>query len=701
MTRSVEMWGRRLRRLGLAAVAALLPLAAVHAAEGMWTLDKLPAKDLQARYGFTPDAAWVQHAQRSSLRLAGGCSGSFVSPDGLVLTNHHCVRECVQQLSTAKKNFVADGFYAKEQKDEVLCPTIELNRLDEISDVTARVKKATSGLQGAAFSKAQKAEQSKIEAECVGADKERTRCDVVELYHGGVYDVYKYHRFQDARLVFAPDESIAFFGGDPDNFNFPRYDLDMGILRAYEDGKPAKVADYFPFSKNGAEENELTMVLGHPGSTQRQLTIAQLERRRDVDLPSRLMYAAEERGMLNQFASESPESARTSEADRFYLENSIKALKGQEQALLDPEVFNYKRKQESELRAFVNGSPARKAKYGKAWDEIAAVQANYREFEMRWKFIEGQRGFQSDYFGFARDLVRGAAERGKPNSERLHEFTDGALPTLTQELFSDAPIYPAFEQVELGWSLTKLREWLGADDATVRQVLGKEAPELMAKRLVETTKLGDPAVRKALWDGGQAAIDASTDPFILLAKQIDPEARALRKRYEDEVEAVEKKNAELLAQARFEKYGTSVYPDATFTLRLSDGVVKGWNEKGVPVKPFTEIAGAFDRATGFDPFKLPDSWIKAKDQLNGAQRFDFVTSNDIIGGNSGSPMINRKGEIVGLVFDGNIESLGGAYWFDERVNRTVAVHSGAIVEALRKVYGADRIVNEIEAGRNK
>ena len=701
MTRSVELWGRRLRRLGLAAVAALLPLATVHAAEGMWTLDKLPAKDLQARYGFTPDAAWVQHAQRSSLRLAGGCSGSFVSPDGLVLTNHHCVRECVQQLSTAKKNFVADGFYAKEQKDEVLCPTIELNRLDQISDVTVRVKKATSGLQGAAFSKAQKAEQSKIEAECVGTDKERTRCDVVELYHGGVYDVYKYHRFQDARLVFAPDESIAFFGGDPDNFNFPRYDLDMGILRAYEDGKPAKVADYFPFSKNGAEENELTMVLGHPGSTQRQLTIAQLERRRDVDLPSRLMFAAEERGMLNQFASENPESARTSEADRFYLENSIKALKGQEQALLDPEVFNYKRKQESELRTFVNGNPARKAKYGKAWDEIAAVQANYREFELRWKFIEGQRGFQSDYFGFARDLVRGAAERSKPNSDRLHEFTDGALPTLTQELFSDAPIYPAFEQVKLGWSLTKLREWLGADDATVRQVLGKEAPELMAKRLIETTKMGDPAVRKALWDGGQAAIDASTDPFIVLAKQVDPEARALRKRYEDEVEAVEKKNAELLAQARFEKYGTSVYPDATFTLRLSDGVVKGWNEKGVPVKPFTEIAGAFDRATGFDPFKLPDSWIKAKDQLNGAQRFDFVTSNDIIGGNSGSPMINRKGEIVGLVFDGNIESLGGAYWFDERVNRTVAVHSGAIVEALRKVYAADRIVNEIEAGRNK
>ena len=673
----------------------LFPLAG-RAAEGMWTLDKLPTKELQAHYGFTPDAAWVEHAQRSALRLAGGCSGSFVSPDGLVLTNHHCVRECVQQLSTAQKNYVADGFYAKEGKDEVLCPTIELNRLDRISDVTARMKRATSGLEGAAFSKAQKAEQSGIEAECVGDDKERTRCDVVELYHGGVYDLYRYHRFQDARLVFAPEESIAFFGGDPDNFNFPRYDLDIGMLRAYEDGKPAKVADYFPFSANGAADGELTMVLGHPWSTQRQFTIAQLERRRDVDLPSRLLYASEMRGMLNRFATESAESARTSESDRFRLENSIKAYKGQEQALLDPQVFEVKRKQEAELRAFVDASPARKAKYGSSWDQIARAQLVYRSFETRWKFIEGGRGLDSQYFDFARQLVRVAAERAKPNAERLHEYTESALPTMQQEMLSNAPVYPGFEKVKLGWSLTKLREWLGADDATVRGVLGKEAPEAMAARLVDNTRLGDPAVRKALWEGGQAAIDASTDPFILLARQVDPEARALRKRYEDEVEAVEKKNAELIAQARFDKYGTNVYPDATSTLRLSDGVVKGWDEKGAPVKPFTEIAGAFDRATGLDPFKLPGSWIKAKDQLNGTQRFDFVTSNDIIGGNSGSPMINRKGEIVGLVFDGNIESLGGAYWFDERVNRTVAVHSGAIVEALRKVYGADRVVREIE-----
>ncbi|MDR3416378.1 MAG: S46 family peptidase [Nevskia sp.] len=697
--KSIAADRRRRSRAGLAVVTALLAPLAASAAEGMWTLDRLPLKHLQAEYGFAPDAAWVQHAQRSAVRIAGGCSGSFVTPQGLVMTNHHCVRECVQQISTAKKDYVAAGFYATELKDEVQCPTIELNRLDRISDVTARVKKATAGLQGAEFSKAQKGEQSKIEAECVGDDKEHTRCDVVELYHGGVYDLYKYHRFQDVRLVFAPEESIAFFGGDPDNFNFPRYDLDIGLLRAYEDGKPAQVADYFPFSANGAEAGELTMVLGHPGATQRQLTVAQLERLRDVDLVSRLLYGSEARGLLNRFAEEGSEPARTSESERFYLENGIKALKGELQALLDPKVFDVKRKEEAELRAYVNANPARKAKYGKAWDEIAQAQGVYRDIETRWKFIEGRRGFQSDYYYFARSLVRGAAERGKPNAERLREFTESALPTLTQDLLSNAPVYPEFETVRLGWSLTKLREWLGADDPFVRQVLRKESPEDMAARLVSGTKLGDPAVRKALWEGGQAAIDASDDPFILLAKQTDPEARALRKRYEYEVEAVEKKNAELLAQARFDKYGTSVYPDATFTLRLSDGVVKGWDEKGQPVPPFTDIAGAFERATGFDPFKLPESWVKAKDRLNSAQRFDFVTTNDIIGGNSGSPTINRKAEIVGLVFDGNIESLGGAFWFDERVNRTVAVHSGAIVEALRQVYSAERIAGEIEAAR--
>lgn len=365
----------------------------------------------------------------------------------------------------------------------------------------------------------------------------------------------------------------------------------------------------------------------------------------------------------------------------------------------DPEVFNVKRKQEAELRDYVNAEPARKAKYGAAWNEIAKAQAIYRNIELPYQFMEGRSGLFTKYFNFARTVVRGAAERNKPNGERLREFSESRLPSLTQQLFSTAPLYPEYEKIKLAFSLAKMREWLGADDAFVRDVLDKQSPQALGDQLIDGTKLGDVAVRKQLWEGGSAAVEASNDPLIALARRIDPQARAIRKRMEDEVDSVVDKNSELIAAARFEKYGTSVYPDATFSQRFSFGEVKGWQEKGKWVKSFTDIAGAFARATGFEPFALPPTWLQAKDRLNLQQRFDFVTSNDIIGGNSGSPMINRNGEIVGLVFDGNIESLGGDFWFDERVNRTVAVHSGAIVEALHKVYKADRLANEIEAAR--
>jgi len=688
-----------MKNLMIALTIALTMATAAFAGEGMWTPDNLPAKQLQEKYKFTPDAKWAGHAQRAALRLAGGCSGSFVSPTGLVLTNHHCVNSCVQQLSTADKDFIASGFYAKEQKDEIKCPEIELNRLDTISDVTERVKKATAGKSGEDYSKAEKAVKSDIEKECVGTDTEHSRCDVVSLYHGGIYDVYKYHRYQDVRLVFAPELAMAFFGGDPDNFNFPRYDLDMGVLRAYENDKPATVADFFPFSKNGADDGEMTVTVGNPGGTDRQLTIAQLETTRDIDAVHVLLRLAEMRGLLERFRSESAEHARIAQSDLFYTENSYKAFKGRLEALQDPAVFEVKRKQEAELRDYVNADPARKAKYGAAWDEIAKADAAYRNIEIPYQYMEGRGSFFSKHFAIARQLVRGAEERTKPNAERLREYTESKLPSLTQQLFSTAPIYADYEKVKLGWSLTKMREWLGADNAFVRKVLGKESPQALADRLVDGTKLGDVAERKRLWEGGKAAVDASTDPFIVLARSVDADARAIRKRMENEVESIEDKNSELIAAARFEKYGTSVYPDATFTQRFSFGEVKGWEEKGVFVKPFTDIAGAFARATGFEPFKLPQTWLDAKDKLNMQQRFDFVTTNDIIGGNSGSPMINRNGEIVGLVFDGNIESLGGDFWFDERVNRTVSVHSGAILEALHKVYKAERLAKELEAAR--
>jgi hypothetical protein len=688
-----------MKKISVALFLAMLSGTAALAGEGMWTPDNLPKADVQAKYGFTPDAAWTEHVQKAALRLAGGCSGSFVSPNGLVLTNHHCVNACVQQISTAEKDYIKSGFLAKEEKDEVKCPEIELNRLDRIVDVTERVRKATAGKTGEAYSKAEKAVKSEIEKECVGKDGATTRCDVVDLYRGGVYDLYRYHRFQDVRLVFAPELAMAFFGGDPDNFNFPRYDLDMGLLRAYENGKPVRVKDYFPFSENGAAEGEMTVIVGNPGGTDRQLTIAQLEFARDEELIPYLLLLAERRGVLEQFRSESPEHWRVAQSDLFGTENSFKALRGRLEALQDPAVFELKRKQEKELRDFVDADPARKQKYGAAWDEIARAVALNRDIEDRYAYLESGRGFYSRYFEYARLLVRGAAERGKPNAERLREYTDSRLPSVTQKLFSTAPVYPDYEKVKLGWSLAKLREALGTGDALVRQVLGKESPEALAKRLVDGSRLGDPAVRKALWEGGSEAVAKSDDPFIALVRTIDPQARAIRTRYENEIESVIDRNAELIAAARFEKYGTSVYPDATFTQRFSFGEVKGWTEKGAEVAPFTTIGGAFEHATGAYPFALPQSWLDAKPRLDLAQRFNFVSTNDIIGGNSGSPVINRDAEIVGLVFDGNIHSLGGDYWYDERLNRAVSVHSGAILEALRKVYGADHLVEELEAAR--
>ena len=688
-------------KISVALASIFLTSVSAYAAEGMWTPDGLPKQELQTKYKFTPTQQWVDHVQHAALRLAGGCSGSFISPTGLVLTNHHCVNSCVQQLSTADKDFIKTGFYAKEGKDEIKCPEIELNRLDTIANVTERVKQATAGKNGEEYSKAEKAVKSDIEAECVGKDADNTRCDVVDLYHGGIYDVYKYHRFQDVRLVFAPELAMAFFGGDPDNFNFPRYDLDMGVLRAYEGDTPAQVAEYFPFSKNGAEENELTIVVGNPGGTDRQLTISELETTRDIDTLHALLRLSEMRGLIEQFRSESAEHSRIAQSDLFGIENSYKALKGRLEALQDPEVFNVKRKQEVELHDYVNADAARKAKYGAAWDEIAKAQTTYRNIEIPYQFKEGRGSFFSKYFSFARMLVRGADERKKPNAERLREFTESRLPSLTQQLFSTAPVYPEFEKVKLGYSLTKMREWLGADDPFVKDVLGKQSPQALADQLVDGTKLGDAAVRMVLWNDKADAVAKSDDPFIVLARSVDPQARAVRKQYENEVESVVDKNSELIAAARFEKYGTSVYPDATFTQRFSFGEVKGWQEKGKWIKPFTDIAGAFTRATGFEPFALPQSWLDAKARLNRQQRLDFVTTNDIIGGNSGSPMINREAQIVGLVFDGNIESLGGDFWFDERVNRTIAVHSGAVLEALHKVYKADRLANEIESARKR
>jgi Peptidase S46 len=679
------------------ALFCLLALSlAARADEGMWTYDNFPSKKVRQKYRFAPDAQWLAEAQLSSVRLAGGCSGSFVSPEGLVMTNHHCAHSCIEQLSTKDKDFVAQGFYAPNLENEVKCPEIELNELAKITDVTAQVQGATKGLKpGKEFNDRRKAAMASIEKECA-AGNDKLRCDVVELYHGGQYSLYTYKRFQDVRLVFAPELAIAFFGGDPDNFNFPRYDLDVSFIRAYEDGRPARTEHHFKWSPGGAKEGDLTFVSGHPGRTDRELTVRELEYQRDIALPERLFDLAQYRGALTVFAQATPEHHRISEADLFYVENSFKALKGRFEAVTTPTLWNKLSDRERVLRAKVYRRPSLRSKYASAWGEVAKAIDAFQPRHKEYQYEEEAAGLNARLFRIARALVRGTEELQKPNEQRLREYTDAKLPQLKQQLFSKAPIYEDLELFKLSFGLTKLREVLGADHPFVKKVLGKKSPQEVAQELVKS-RLADVKLREQLWQGGRDAVAASNDPMIQFARLIDPDARALRKWHDEEIEPLQLSAEEKIAAAKFAIEGKSNYPDATFTLRLSYGAVKGYEENGRHVDPITTFAGAFDRATGRDPFKLPDSWVHANEnhQIDLATPFDFCTTNDIIGGNSGSPVINKDAEVVGLIFDGNIQSLGGDFGFDPEQNRAVAVAVGALREALAKIYRADRIVDEL------
>jgi hypothetical protein len=685
-----------MKRLLLITLLAAPALA--HADEGMWTFNNFPKAAVEKAHGFTVTDAWLDHLRLSSARLAQGCSASFVSERGLILTNHHCARGCIEQLSGPGKDYVADGFLAKAPGDELKCPALEVNQLVRIQDVTARLVKATEGLEGEAFNDAQRAEMAHITKACQTDDS--LRCDVVTLYQGGRYDLYTYKRYQDVRLVMAPEEAIAFFGGDPDNFMFPRYDLDVSFVRVYEKDAPARTPHFLAWSADGTRDGDLTFVSGHPGGTQRLLTVAELEYQRDSALPERLIDLAEYRGLLTEYARRGVEQARHSRGLLFGVENSLKALRGRREAIEDKAFFATKVAAETAFRAELAKDAAR-AKALPAFDAIAAATTRLKAQAKRYAY-QGGGAFAGRLFRIARGLVRAGDERPKANEKRLPEFGDAALPALTQGLFSPAPIYDELEIFQLTWSLTKLRERLGPDDPYVKKVLGLESPGALATRLVKGTRLQDVAVRKRLWSGGKAAVAeaAREDPFLALAIEVDEDGRAIRKKVEDEIESVQKKNAEVLARARFAVYGTSTYPDATFTLRLSYGRVTGWPEAGAMVAPVTTLAGAFERHTGRDPFALPKSWLDARARLDLKTPFNVVTTNDIIGGNSGSPLVNKAGEVVGLVFDGNIWSLGGEFGFDEATNRTVSVESTAIIEALQKIYGAQRIVAELRpAGR--
>ena len=676
-----------------AAFAFALPAAAD---EGMWTFDNFPAAKVEQAYGVKIDQKWLDRVQAASVRLTSGCSASLVSKDGLVLTNHHCVVDCAQSLSDDKTDYVKDGLIAATREEEKKCPGMQAEVLVSITDVTGQVGAATAGQAGEAFIKSRdRAIAAAEDAACAGAPG--FRCQVVSLYRGGQFKLYKYRKYSDVRLVFAPEFATAFFGGDPDNFNFPRFNLDVSFVRLYDAGKPIKSPEHLTWVSRAPRVGEPTFVSGNPGGTDRMLTVSQLETARDVTLPISLLQGSELRGRLIRFSEESAQYKRISTDPLFSLENSFKVYFGRQAALTDKAFLDAKRADEAALKAKVAADPKLAAEIGDPWAEIAKAQVAFADNYVRYRQLERGAGSMSDLFMFARELVRAAQERAKPSAERLPGYSDAKLPLMEKELLDDAKVDPPLEQLYLSFWLSKTREYLTADDPATQLLLGKESPEALAARLVSGSRLGDVTVRKALWEGGLPAIEASDDAMIQFALKIDAAAREQRKIWEAQVNGPTDAAAGKIARARFAAYGDAVYPDATFTLRLSYGKVAGWTWRGVDVPPTTTFKGLYTRATGAEPYQLAPRWIAAKDKLNPDTVFDFVTTNDIIGGNSGSPVISAKAEVLGAAFDGNIHSLGGNYGYDGTINRTVVVSTAAATEALQKVYAADGLVKELLA----
>jgi hypothetical protein len=662
-----------------------------NADEGMWPFHGFPFDKTNATLKTQLDQGWLDRVRASTVRLAS-CTASFVSGEGLILTNHHCVESCLAELSSKEKSYVDDGFNARTRNDEVRCPTQVADVLTQMEDITAKVNAATAGKDDAAANEARKTTLTQLEQECESASK--LKCQSVTLYAGGQYWLYKYQRYTDVRIVFAPEVGIAQFGGDPDNFQFPRWCLDMGLLRAYDNGVPVKTPNYLRVNFAGPSAGDAVFVAGHPGTTQRLLTLGQLKQLRNVELPQWLMRYAEIRGRYIQFAQGGEVNERIVSDQLTNVENNIKVRRKMLDALHDDTLLARKAAEQEALQKSVAKNARLKGGFGDPWKDIETALATERGLFQELVYLENAAGFQGRLAVYARNLVRGTAEREKPNATRFREFTDSALPRVEQQLGAAVPVYAELEELRLGNSLERMREWLGPDHPVVRRLLAKESPAGLAKRLVTGTKLGDPAVRLALWKGGSAAVAASNDPMIEMWRSVDAEARAVRKVYEDSVEAPIRNATERIARARFASLGTSVYPDATFTLRLNYGTVQGWNENGKPVEPFTRLSRAFERATGAEPFRIPDSWQRVKDRLDLNTPFNISTNNDIVGGNSGSPLINARGELVGLMFDGNIHSISGSYWFDDVKNRAIAVHPAIMREALSKVYGADALLAE-------
>jgi hypothetical protein len=689
---------RRPARLALSSLSVLLACgsAAAFVDEGMWLFNKPPLEQL-AEHGFEPDAAWLEHVQKSCVRFSTGGSGSIVSPRGLVMTNHHVARDVLNQLSSAERNLLEDGFLARTPEAELACPDLELLALWSIEDVSERVVAAGAGKPAAEADAARRAESAAIEEEA--KTKSGLHCELVTLYQGARYHLYSYKRYTDVRLVMAPESAIAAFGGDVDNFEFPRWCLDMTFFRIWEDGAPLAPEHHLEWSADGIQAGELALVAGHPGRTERLNSVAHLEFLRDVRHPDVLNRLWRAEVKLTNFAQRNAENALACNSDLLSIQNSRKAYTGMLAGLHDSELMDAKRADEAAVRAAVEAKPEWKAQWADAWDKVAAAEAVAAELYPRFAALGGSGlGLGSQLFGYAVTLERLSAELEKPSGTRLREFRESALASVRMGLESDVPIYPAYEIESLANGLSYLAEKLGGDDPLVQVALGGQSPKRRAAELVGGSKLADPAVRKALLDGGRAAVAASTDPLILLARELDGPARALRTRWEDEVQSVEREAYAQIAAARFAVEGENVYPDATFTLRLAFGPVQGYEEAGRAIEPFTDMSGIYRRMQergGVEPFDVPQRWKDKQAELDLETPFNFVATPDIIGGNSGSPTINVEGEVVGLIFDGNIQSLTGNFAYTDDQARAVSVDSRGIVESLRVVYEAKELVEEL------
>ncbi len=663
--------------------------------EGMWLFNMAPKDLLQKKYGFAASDEWLTHLRLSSVRF-GGASASFVSPDGLVLTNHHVGQGAIQNLSTKDRDLMKTGFYARTRREELPCPGVELWVLQEISDVTGpvtgAVKPGMSTVEAAEAIDKAIAVMEKDESERTGL-----RCAVVNLYSGGLFHLYKYKVLSDVRLVFAVEYGIAFFGGDPDNFTYPRYDLDVSLFRVYENGQPLKTPHYLKWSPKGVKEGELVLCSGNPGSTGRLLTLSQLEFLRDTNYPFTISNLQRRRALLHDYSKKGAEEARIALRNLFGVENSLKAVTGYQSGLLDTTLMEKKSREEQALREAVRKDAALEAEYGKAWDEIAAAQKAYSSFFKPYSFLERGQGLNTVYFGPARTLVRLAQERTKPNSERLREYRDANLASIQRSLLSPFPIYDEFEIVKLGDSLAQLRDELG-NVQEIKWLFGSRTPQDVARELISGTRLKDIEVRKSYLEGGWESICRSEDTMIKLALLVDPISRGLRSRYEKEVEAAEIKNGAQIARALFKLKGTSIAPDATSTLRLSFGVAKGYVENGRKIPYVTTLTGFYAKSAkngNQPPYELPSSYVAKKSALDGGVPLNFVATCDSIGGNSGSPVVNRKAEFVGVLFDGNIQSLPTRFVYEDTISRSVMVDSRGILEALLKVYDAKPLVDEI------